>query len=221
MQKKLIVFSLVVLLFILFPSNANSQTATNAASRLKEQIQLLKDQEQTAVSQIKKGKRVELGQQIKETVQAKKEAVKEAVATKKGEFKVKLQAIKDRKKKALVERIDTKLANINTKHTDRFTQVISNLQLLLDKISQDVDITEAQVAIDTAQAAVANQAAKTYIITISTEIALRSDVGTVVSQLRQDLKATHKLVVDAKQAVQTLRENNAIIKKEATSPANL
>lgn len=221
MQKKLIVFSLFVLLFTLFSSNASSQTATNAASRLKEQRQRLKDQQQTSISQIKKGARAELRQQIKEAVQAKKEAVRDAVATKKGEFKAKLQAIKDEKKKALIERIDTKLSNVNEKHTNRFTQVLSNLQTLLDKISQDADVTDAQGAVDTAQAAVADQAAKTYIITISTEIALRSDVGTVVSQLRQDLMATHKLVVDAKQKVSTLRENNAIIKKDATSSANL
>lgn len=221
MQKKLIVISLFVLLFSLFSSNAIAQTATNAASRLKEQMQLLKDQKQTAVSQIKKEVKIDLRQQIKDRVQTKREEVKEIVATRRGEFKAKLQTIKDQKKKVLVERIDTKLSNVNTKHTDRFAQVLSNLQVLLDKISGDLDKTEAIASIDAAKLAVENQAAKTYTITISTETALRSDVGTVTSQLRQDLVATHKAVVDAKQTVQALKGNNAMMKKEATSSSNL
>ena len=223
MQKKLIVISLFVLLFSLFCPNASAQTATNAASRLKDQMQLLQEQKKAAISQIKqetKETKMELRQQIKETVRAKREAVKEAVAVRREEFKIKLQTIKDEKKKVLVDRIATKLTNVNTKHTDRFTQILSNLQTILDKIGEDVDKTDAQAAIDAAKLAVENQAAKTYTITISTETALRLDVGAVTSQLRQDLTATHKSVVDAKQAVQNLRAENAMMKKEATSPTN-
>ena len=97
--------------------------------------------------------------------------------------------------------------------------MLSNLQTLLDKLSQasQVDTTAAQAAIDAAKLAVENQAAKTYTITISTETALRTDVGAVTSQLRQDLSAAHKLVVDAKQAVQSLRIDAAMMKKEVNS----
>lgn len=228
MQKKLIVISLFILLFSLFFSNASAQTATNAASRLKEQMQLLKDQKQETISQIKKEARINLRQQIKDRVQTKRDEVKEIVATRREEFKSKLGAIRDEKKKALVERIDAKLSKANTKHTDRFAQVLSNLQTLLDKISLTAtevnvlsNIVTAQAAIDAAKEAVENQAAKTYTITISSETALKLDVGTVTSQLRKDLMATHKVVIDAKQSVQALRKDNAIIKKEATSSANL
>lgn len=193
MHKKLVVVCFCVLLLVAFSSLANAQTNTgtdSASSRLK--------------------------QQIKDRVQAKREAV----ATKRAEFKAKVQTIRDQKKKALVERIDAKLANANTKHTDRFTQVLNNLQTILDKMSEDTDKTEGQAAIDAAKLAVENQAAKTYTITISTENSLRSDVGAVTSQFRLDLMATHKLVIDAKQAVQALR-TDAQMKKEATSSANL
>lgn len=221
MQKKLIAISSLILVFSLFSSNASAQTATNAVSRLKEQMQLLEDQKQEAVSKNKREARIDLRQQIKDRVQTKREETREIIATRREEFKAKLQTIKDQKKKVLVERIDTKLINVNTKHTDRFTQVLSNLQTVLDKMSEDLDKTQAQTAIDAAKEALENQAAKTYNITISTETALRSDVGIVTSQLRQDLVATHKLVVDAKQAVQALRKDSAIMKKEATSSANL
>lgn len=203
MQKKSIVFSSFVFLLIAFFSVANAQTntGTDSASRLKQQ-------------------RAEIKQQIKDTVQKKREETKAMIKTRRDEFKAKLQTIRDQKKKALVERIDTKLTNVNAKHTDRFTQVLSNLQILLDKMSEDIDKTEAQASIDSAKAAVETQAAKIYTITISAETALRPDVGAVTSQLRQDLVATHKLVVDAKQAVQALRKDSAIIKKGATDSAN-
>ena len=190
MQKKLIAISSLILIFSLFYSNASAQTATNAASRLKEQMQTLQEQKKAAVSKVR------------------------------DEFKAKLQTIKDQRKKILIERIDAKLSKANTKHTDRFTQVLSNLQTILDKISEDLDKTEAQSAIDAAKLAVENQAAKTYTIQITDETALRLNVGTITSQLRQDLMATHKLVIDAKQGVQALRKDNAIMKKEATNSAN-
>lgn len=227
MHRKLSFLSLFILLFLLFSSNVSAQTASPVARRLEDQMQFLKNQKQETVSQIKKDARIDLRQQIKDRVQTKREEVKEIVAIKRDEFKAKLQTIKDQKKKAVVERIDAKLMNVNVKHTDRFTHVLSNLQTLLEKISQSTtdtdvlaDAAKAQAAIDAAKAAIETQAAKTYIITISTETALRLDVGAVTSQLRLDLMATHKLVVDAKQAVQALRTNNAIMKKEATSSAN-
>lgn len=204
MRRKLIVVCFLVFLLIAFSSIVNAQTniGTDSATKLKQQ-------------------RAELREQIKESVAAKRQVAKEAVATKREEFKTRLQTIKNERKKALVERIDTKLTNVNAKHTDRFTQVLSNLQILLDKITGDVDKTDAQAAIDAAKAAVETQAAKTYSITISTETALKSDVGTVTSQLRLDLMAAHQAVIDAKQAVQALRKDSAIMKKGATTSANL
>lgn len=216
MTRKLLVI-LFPLILLIFVSSAYAQTSTtgsaqttnNATSKLRDQIQLIQDQKKTAVAD------------AKAMIQAKRD-----------EFKVKLQTIKDQKKKALVERIDAKLNAMNIKHTDRYTKVLSNLQTILDKISKSAtetailaNISTAQNAINSAKLAVENQAAKPYVITISTETALRSDVGIVMSQFRQDLVATHKAVIDAKQAVQglisVLKGTNAIIREQATSSANL
>lgn len=227
MTRKLLILILPLFLLVFVSVvNAQTNTSTGSAARLKQQLQEIQAQKKAAMTDIKQettAKRIELRTQIKEAVNAKREAVKETVATRREEFKAKLQTIKDARKKALVEKIDTKLANMNVKHTDRFTQVLSNLQTLLDKITQasGVDGTTAQAAIDAAKVAVENQAAKTYTITISTETALRSDVGAVTSQLRQDLTATHKTVIDAKQAVQDLRTKNDTMKKETTNSENL
>lgn len=225
MHKKLLTTFSFLLFALFFASIVNAQTATGttSAERLKMQLQEIQAQKKAAVSDIKmdaKETTVELREKMKAAIAAKRAAVKEAVATRREEFKAKLQTIRDEKKKAIVERIDAKLATVNAKHTDRFTQVLSNLQIVLDKIAEDIDKTEAQAAIDAAKLAVENQAAKTYIITISTDSALRSDVGTVTSQLRQDLTGTHKAVIAAKKAVQTLRGDSVMIKKETTNLTN-
>ena len=214
MEKKFASLVLIFLLVALLPSFVNAQTS-NLPSRLKQKV---KDND----SIIRKEGR------ISRKVSQIKEGTKAIVQAKRDEFKTRIQTIKDEKKKALVARIDGKLSEVNIKHTDRFSQVLTKLQTHLDKISQTAkdkkvlaDVGIAQASIDAAETAVANQAAKTYTIQITTETALRLNVGTTTSQLRQDLMSTHKLVVDAKQAVQALNKDNVIIKKEPASSANL
>lgn len=188
---------------------ANTQTATNAATKLRQQKQLLQDQKRAAFSKAK-------------------EEAKTLFQTRKEEFKIKLQAIKDQKKKVLAERIDAKLAEVNAKHTEKFLEILERLQGFLDKIKQSTtnttvlaDVAAAQTAIDTARTAVEAQALKTYVMTIADDATLKLNAGTTVKQLRLDLSAAHKLVVDAKQAVHKLNTDKTIIKKEATRSAEL
>lgn len=190
MHKNVIVISVFFLLFILTLSNVSAQgtdSGTISATPLKKQ-------------------RAELKQQLKDTISAKRLEAKTAIQTKREEFKTRMQTIKDQRKKAVVERIDTKLSTINEKHTNRFTEVLGNLQLILDKVT-DKDTAAAQTAIDTARKAVETQAEKTYTIIITDEVNLKQNVGATTSQLRQDLTATHKAVIDARHAVKTLRIN--------------
>lgn len=207
---------LPLLALVLFVSNANAQTATTGgaqtdgnSSKLRQQMELLQEQKKTAVTQVRTD--------AKAMIQAKKD-----------EFKIRIQTIKDQRKKLLVERIDAKLAQVNAKHTSRFSDVLTRLQGFLDKIKQSTtdtkvldDVAVAQTAIDTAKAAVETQAAKIYTMTIADDSTLKLNAGTTVSQLRLDLMAVHKLVVDAKQAVQKLNTDRKLMKKEATSSANL
>lgn len=151
------------------------------------------------------------------TLQNRAQNRKEAVQQKREEFKVRLQTIRNEKKKAAVERIDTKIANTNEVHTVRFTSILVKLQSILDRVSQkaseakangkdttvlDSSIVSAQAAIDSAKAAVSAQAAKTYVIQISDEATLRNSVGTTTSQFKKDLRDVRKAIVEAKQAVQ-------------------
>lgn len=200
MTQKLL-FLILPLVLIIFVSSANAQTATTKSAQIV--------QKRTSVLQ-------------------KRDELKIIIQTKRDEFKTRIQTIKDQKKKALVERIDVKIARINEKQSSKFSETLTILQGFLDKIKQSTantkvlaDITAAQIALDAAKTTVETQAGKAYTMEITGDTALRLNAGTVVSQLRQDLSAAHKLVIDAKQAIQKLNTDRKVIKKEATSSANL
>lgn len=204
-----LIFILVPFFLLIFVSSVSAQIATDSAIKLKQQMQLIQDQKKTAVKEVRTD--------AKAMIQAKRD-----------EFKTRIQTIKDQRKKLLVERIDTKLAQVNAKHTSRFSEVLTRLQGFLDKIKQSTtdtkvldDVAVAQTAIDTAKTAVEAQAAKPYTMTIADDSALKANAGTTVSQLRLDLMAVHKLVVDAKQAVQKLNTDRKLMKNEAANSANL
>lgn len=163
-----------------------------------------------------------LRQELKGGINQKKEEIQ----TLKDQFKARLQTIKDVKKQLLVDRLSTKLNEVNAKHTAKFLEVLSKLQASLDRINLSVTdskviekIKSAQTAIDLAKKAVEAQAEKTYIIQITSEKSLRANVGTTVSLLRRELMQTHKLVINAKQAVMKLIPEKISIRKEATVSA--
>lgn len=210
MTRKLL-FVLFPLLLLILVSGVNAQTATDSATKLKQQLQFLQEQKKAAVSKVK--------EEAKALIQAKRD-----------EFKIKLQVIKDQKKKALALRIDAKLARVNENQTAKYAEVLVRLQEFLDKIKQSTTETDAQVladaplaqtAINIAKAAVEAQTAKSYTMTITDDSALKLNAGAVVSQLRLDLMAIYKQVLDAKQAVQKLNTDRHLIKKEASRSAEL
>lgn len=206
MRAKLYLVYVFLLTILILPATISAETATSTSS-LKQQMSDLKNERQNAISQIKA--------QTKEQIQAARER-----------FKERLQLIKDARKRLLTQTLDVNIVLANAKHTARFNEVLTKLQAALDKISPDVknpkilsDIKAAQSKIDLAKAAVASQAAKVYTIEITDETTLKKNVGATISQFRKDLMQTHKLVIDAKQAVQKLRTDKSMMKKEATSSA--
>jgi hypothetical protein len=77
----------------------------------------------------------------------------------------------------------------------------------------------ARAAILAAENVVASQAAKTYIMPITTTATLRTTVGSTVSQFRLDLKNTHQTLVTAKKAVMDTVRALAVLKKKPVSPS--
>lgn len=149
------------------------------------------------------------------------------------EFLVKLNKIKDERKKTVVDRINTQISESNTKAINKMTSALTKLTEYLTKLTErsaalkaagrdttglDSFIASAQNAIATATNAVNTQAAKTYTLTITSDSTVKSEVGTTISQFRLDIQGVHKTVVDAKQAVmKALNEVVRLTTKTTTS----
>lgn len=158
----------------------------------------------------------QIRQNFIQSIQAKRvEAIKMAVE-KRRVFKAQLSALKDQRKKTVVENIDNKISFFNQNHVEKMVNALDSLQQILDKISSqssqlkaksintatlDTSVANAQNAIASAKTQVLNQASKEYVATISGETKLKAEVGVTVSQFRLDLQTANKSIIEAKQAV--------------------
>lgn len=137
-------------------------------------------------------------------------------ATKREEFRARLSAIRDAKKKAIVERVDQRLAQTNTSRTGIMTRHLIKIEEILNRIETRAlgvekdgkDITAVKTAIASARTVIASakttvaaQAAKIYAIDITTEANLGSAVSSVRIAFAKDLQAAHQSVVAARKAV--------------------
>ena len=133
----------------------------------------------------RKGARLELRDDIKERRET---------------FKTNLKKIKDGKKQKIVEKLDIRFNEVNAKRTAQMAKHLDKMSQILARVTGDT--ASASSAIQTARDSVTTQAAKTYVVTISTEDKLKMDVGKVRSQLEADLKSVNELVIRARKAVQ-------------------
>ncbi len=131
-------------------------------------------------------------------------------------FRQKLSTLRDAKKKAQTERINTTLNDVNTKRTNTLLSYINRLTDILTKVQTrttearasgkdtskvDAAIAKAQADIATAKSAILAQAGKQYTATISSETSLKSDMGQAMSQLQADVGSVKDLVTAAHKSV--------------------
>lgn len=151
-----------------------------------------------------------------EELKIKREEAKEVFAEKREAFKGKLKAIGDERKQAVVERLDIRMNEVNEHRTSKMSEHLDKMSEILEKLiaraaeaeangedtsGVDSAVSSAQSAISAAQTAVTAQAGKDYVVTISTETGLGSDVRSMMNTLQSDLKGVHAQVVTARQAV--------------------
>jgi hypothetical protein len=147
------------------------------------------------------------------------------------EFKTKLLEIKDAKKQSIVTNIDARINNINKNRTDEMSKRLERLTAILTKISTKEgeltaagkntatlksDITTATAAINLAITAVSDQAAKDYVVTLTTDTALKTNVSSTIKQFMTDIKAVYTKVVAAQAAV--LKAHTDLAKLTGVSP---
>ena len=131
-------------------------------------------------------------------------------------FRSKLNSIRDEKKKAIVDRTDKRIVEINLSRTNIMTRHIAKIEEVLNKIEtraievekrgKDISavraaIVTARTAIASAKSAVTAQAVKTYVINVTTEDSLGSAVSSTRTAFAKDLQAAHQSVVTARKSV--------------------
>lgn len=220
----LIVFSFVLLgsPSVVFAQESDTTTTTiaevtpTAASSVRTQVQNAVNSRTQAITKAK--------DEAKDKMMEAREA-----------FKQKITEIKDQQKLNRITNLDSKLNQINKRRTDQMSEKLGRLTDILSRLSVkaaalksdgkntaalESSIETAQEAVDAAKTAVAEQAAKDYIITITTESALKTNASATVKQFSQDIKAVHKEVVEAQQAVrETFEELKELEGTPVTTPA--
>jgi len=149
-------------------------------------------------------------------VRTQRGVAREDVQEARDEFKARLSEIRDARKQLVLKNIADRLDQINERWTTHFSKVLSRLTEILTKIGTRTDKVEesgrdvssvrlaigvAEDAISTAQDTVDAQAENSYIIEITDEDGLKSDVKVVRDQLHSDLTSTRNAVKDARGAV--------------------
>ncbi|OGM99004.1 MAG: hypothetical protein A2915_03525 [Candidatus Yanofskybacteria bacterium RIFCSPLOWO2_01_FULL_41_34] len=181
-------------------------------------------------------------EEFKETVKTKREALKDEIKTKREELKTRLEKIKDVRKKETVERIDQRMDALNEKMVQHFSNVLDKLEEMMVRVSKradrvsterGLDVSEVRLAaekaitaIALARTAVETQSGKTYTIKVTSESALKVDVGKARQSLGADLvevrdavKAAHSAVKDAAVALAQLVVKPKISPTPTTSPS--
>ncbi|MFH1841078.1 MAG: hypothetical protein ABH807_02900 [Candidatus Shapirobacteria bacterium] len=149
------------------------------------------------------------------------------IQTARQEFQTKMAQIKDTRKQALVEKIDQKIAVLNKNraalmsgHLEKLTAILTRLET---KAPDLAEIAAAKKAIETAQNAVTLQAEKQYTAQITTEEALRANLGSQVKTLETDLKTNRQLIQAARQSVtlalQAVKKLGGTSGQPSSSPA--
>jgi coenzyme F420-reducing hydrogenase delta subunit len=166
----------------------------------------------------------------REAFKTKMEAAKEEIKTKREQekeaLKVRLQDIKSAAKKVTIQKLDENMNKLNSNFVEKFTKNLTDfdtyLSRLVDKASAtstaskdmtafNSTVESARTAIVAARTAVEAQSKKTYGVTFSTEVNLRSDVASIKGILNNDLKLVRDLVQAAHLAtVKVLTEFNKI-----------
>lgn len=127
-----------------------------------------------------------------------------------------LATMSDEAKKAIVERLNTKLQTMNETKTTRWANALDTLSEILTRIeanintlkdsgvdttSADALVLSAQEAIENASDLVTTQAENSYIIEITDETTLRESIQPVVQKFKEDLRTTLTAVKTARDAV--------------------
>lgn len=179
-------------------------------------------------------------EEFRAMMDAQRGVLKDAVKVKREELRQRLADFRDEQKKRKVENIDARMDALNERWTRHFSLALEQLENVLEKIAErtadaaesgndvaamSVAITSAKASLAISRTATVLQAGKTYTIAVSTEDALRADVGNARQALHDDLVVVREIVKNARDAVRHAATvfaqavNNEAGKTATSSPA--
>lgn len=205
-MESVIVAAILVLSFFL-PSSVYAETNSTAPRRVqdvkvKESVERFKNAREE--SQRKREEFIRSFQARKKEAESKRNQAQ-------GEFRRKLAEISDERKQKIVENVDTRIVQVNSKWVEHWNNVLTRLSQIVAKIDErsdgSVDTVSAKNAIATAQNAVAAQAAKTYEIKIEGDETVGENTRATLKIFHEDLRKVHAQVKTAREeVVKALRE---------------
>jgi hypothetical protein len=212
MKKRVAILFSFLVLFLLSTSSARAELNNASTSgRYYPRVTVAEERKELRATVVQE--RQDFRANVKEERQEFRASVSAEILAKREEFKLKLKTIKDTRKQLTLERVASRSAEINKKRTDQMMNVLDRLTELLSRLEEKINqgnlgnqgnlsslIVLARTAIQNAKDAVGVQSQKEYVISITTESALRQTVGQMMSQLEQDLRATREKVIAARKA---------------------
>lgn len=150
-----------------------------------------------------------------------KDAMKSSILAARDEFRTKVKGIKDVRKQKIVEGLDTRINEMNKKKTDWMTERLNRLSAILEKAKSDAnanadDVAAAETAISEAKEAVTTQAAKDYVMEVTTETALKTDARALIKEFVTDIKAVHEKMRAAQMAVVKVAQGTGMMRAKPT-----
>ncbi len=205
MAKKLLALPLA---FFLLAGTAVAQTAPARTQGIREEFQ----RKQVDVKRTFQ----DAAERLREEFDARKAELRRAAREQKEILKKQLEAVKDARKKQIVEKISSSLAELHMRMLDRFSSALEKLAQALTRVEERTRVAEdagrdirgvqraitaAKQALEDARTAVLAQGAKTYALSIQDETTLRSVVKDARDKLHRDLMQARDAVQAAKSAV--------------------
>jgi len=233
-------YLVVILLALALPALA--EVSTLSAGQIPSRWQNLRqefEQKRAEALQLLQERRDVFKQQLEQI----RSSVKNRVEQYRQELKNRLKQIKDERKRQIVERVYNNINELNKRLTDHFTNVVDKLDQILEKITSRTDkaaansrdvsgvrtkINNAKNALASARTTIKIQADRVYTLNISTESALKLDVGQARQTFHADIVKVRQVVKAARDAIHEAAVTLAQIPKidelelppATTSPTN-
>jgi hypothetical protein len=209
-------------------SNHPSPSSEAARVMVDDRMETMKEKNLEAKEQMQLRK-----EEFKDRVEENRADLKSRITEKRENLKDRLEQFKDQRKARLVERIDQQIDQLNERLTNHLSDILDKFDGLLTRIENFANdhginsdqvaetISDAHTAVERARNLIAEQAGKTYALTITDEETVKEEVGEIHQLFRTDMKIAFDAVKAAQQAIReaAVAVGSAVESSPSASPS--